>query len=99
MANGLYGFADCFHGCGDNSLRRVRFNVSKSPAPDFPQLLTIRESIPQNICQCLNIASGKDKLRAHGSYEIAGSSYLIADNYWTTAAHGLVYDYRERFID
>src|SRR5882724_4424141 len=99
MADGLYGFADCFHGCGDNSLRRVGFNVSKSPAPDFPQLLMIRESIPQNICQGLNIASGKDKLRVHRSYEIAGSSDLIADNYRTTAAHGLVYDYRERFID
>jgi hypothetical protein len=47
----------------------------------------------------LDIASRKNELRAHGSYEIAGSSYLIADNYRTTAAHGLVYDYRERFID
>src|SRR5258707_15899490 len=88
-----------FHGCGDNSLRRVRFNVSKSAAPEFSQLLAIRESGLQDICQCLNITSGKDKLRVHGSNEIAGSSDLIAYNYRTSAAHGLVYDYRERFID
>jgi hypothetical protein len=50
IANDLNGFADCFHGCGDNSLRRVRFNVSKSPAPDFSQLLAIRESDPQDVC-------------------------------------------------
>ncbi len=50
IANDLNGLADCFHGCGDNSLRRVRFNVSKSPAPDFPQLLAIRESDPQELC-------------------------------------------------
>ena len=50
IANDLDGFADCFHGCGDNSLRRVRFNVSKSPAPDFSQLLAIRKSDPQDVC-------------------------------------------------
>ena len=50
IANDLNGFADSFHGCGDNSLRGVRFNVSKSPAPDFSQLLAIRESDPQDVC-------------------------------------------------
>jgi hypothetical protein len=50
IANDLYGFVDCFHGCGDNSLRRVRFNVIKSPAPDFSQLLAIRESDLQHVC-------------------------------------------------
>src|SRR5258708_37825392 len=56
IANDLNGFADCFQGCGDNSLRRVRLNVRKSPAPDFAQLLAIRESDAQDVCSCLNIA-------------------------------------------
>src|SRR5260370_29342906 len=48
----LNSFANCFHGCEDNSLRRVRLDVSEASSPRFAQLLAVREGEPQNICQC-----------------------------------------------
>ena len=72
ITNDLNGFADCFHGCGDNSLRRVRFNVSKSPAPDFsqfardPQKRSARRLLVLEHCQQEKRIAGSRGLRDRG---------------------------------